>query len=710
MRPHDLSRPAALFLAGLCALGPLAASAQTPPSGGTGGTGMMGSFPPADAFTIQYWLTDQEGNFVRPLTEKYFKQFINKARCECGQKIGVRIRLKKTMAAYDTTKRLESFVGTQCSTAETALAGQFRRCAQFSSALVPTYQQGIDATFHPIWLTSGVTPNSPSRLPDMATTSGSCEAAAEGESGVWLCAPGMNSTPNCQADEFFIQGLQNINLPSKTGGISFDYLPPILPVKEITATPGDGAVVLSWKVDSSGDINGYRVLCEEAATGQPVPNKMPPRPDPLGIPTGTYFYTKSNLCPDGPFSTFMSAEDNPLGTTSDGVDSATDTDGNDTLGTTGGDDTAGDTDGPTECSNGIVEFDEECDLGNENSDEGECRTDCTLNRCGDGKVHTGVEECDDGNVVDNDGCTNACTSPGCGDGIINADDACDGGTDFNNIPGGPCTPDCQISPQCGQNAINCPQPCGDGVHDPNTEGCDSGPGLSNNSDCTLACQINVCGDGFVLSDPVMGVLEECDEGMANDDNGACTTDCLRNVCGDGLEWTGVEACDDMNKDDTDDCLSNCQKATCGDGVTQAGVEECDLGLNNSASASCDEDCKFTASQDMLNLDWKYVCSGHISFSTKSVRINGLENGKEYNFLLVPYDLMGNPKQLDVVVRATPVETYDLWEQCEEDGGICGASGYCNVSDDSSGGLALFTALAAFGIGGLGVANRRRNRA
>ena len=142
---------------------------------------------------------------------------------------------------------------------------------------------------------------------------------------------------------------------------------------------------------------------------------------------------------------------------------------------------------------------------------------------------------------------------------------------------------------------------------------------------------------------------------------------------------------------------------------QSGVEDCDLGQNNSDTASCNDECKLTASAGMLNLDWRYVCTGHISFSTKSVRINGLENGKEYNFLLVPYDLMGNPKQLNTIVRATPVETYDLWEQCEADGGICGASGYCNVSDDSNG-LALFTALAALGLGGLGVANRRRNRA
>ena len=36
--------------------------------------------------------------------------------------------------------------------------------------------------------------------------------------------------------------------------------------------------------------------------------------------------------------------------------------------------------------------------------------------CGDG-VLGGIEQCDDGNTVDADACTNACRLPRCGDGI-----------------------------------------------------------------------------------------------------------------------------------------------------------------------------------------------------------------------------------------------------------------------------------------------------
>ncbi|MEZ4440657.1 MAG: DUF4215 domain-containing protein [Polyangiaceae bacterium] len=39
---------------------------------------------------------------------------------------------------------------------------------------------------------------------------------------------------------------------------------------------------------------------------------------------------------------------------------------------------------------------------------GRCRTDCSLPRCGDGIVDPG-EICDDGNVVDGDGCGSAAT-------------------------------------------------------------------------------------------------------------------------------------------------------------------------------------------------------------------------------------------------------------------------------------------------------------
>ncbi|MGK0362023.1 MAG: cysteine-rich repeat protein, partial [Bradymonadia bacterium] len=61
------------------------------------------------------------------------------------------------------------------------------------------------------------------------------------------------------------------------------------------------------------------------------------------------------------------------------------------------------------CGNGVVEGGEECDDGNVVDGDG-CAADCTLNPiCGDGNVDAG-EECDDGNIDNGDGCDAECSS------------------------------------------------------------------------------------------------------------------------------------------------------------------------------------------------------------------------------------------------------------------------------------------------------------
>jgi cysteine-rich repeat protein len=68
------------------------------------------------------------------------------------------------------------------------------------------------------------------------------------------------------------------------------------------------------------------------------------------------------------------------------------------------------------CGDGITDtaHGEECDDGADNADTADhCRTTCLQPACGDGIVDTG-EECDDGNTVDDDGCSASCTSEGTG--------------------------------------------------------------------------------------------------------------------------------------------------------------------------------------------------------------------------------------------------------------------------------------------------------
>ncbi|MEZ4299901.1 MAG: DUF4215 domain-containing protein [Polyangiaceae bacterium] len=230
------------------------------------------------------------------------------------------------------------------------------------------------------------------------------------------------------------------------------------------------------------------------------------------------------------------------------------------------------------------------------------------------------EECDDGNLVDTDECTNACALPKCHDGIISevAGEECEDGEDADGPQDSPrvdsdgCTYDCKLN-VCGDKTLyegveecddgnvtntddcleNClAATCGDGfVHlttlvseDPASvlEECDDANDDSTDN-CTTACKKPVCGDGFV-QDP-----EQCDDG--NDiDNDGCPTNCKVPLCGDGFVDESTEECDDGNAIDTDACRNNCTAATCGDGVLQAGVEECDDG-NLVAGDFCSPTCK-----------------------------------------------------------------------------------------------------------------------
>lgn len=60
------------------------------------------------------------------------------------------------------------------------------------------------------------------------------------------------------------------------------------------------------------------------------------------------------------------------------------------------------------CGNCVVDAGEACDDGNVRGNDA-CKADCTLNVCGDGAVHGGVEVCDDGGLVPGDGCAADCT-------------------------------------------------------------------------------------------------------------------------------------------------------------------------------------------------------------------------------------------------------------------------------------------------------------
>lgn len=149
----------------------------------------------------------------------------------------------------------------------------------------------------------------------------------------------------------------------------------------------------------------------------------------------------------------------------------------------------------------------------------------------------------------------------------------------------------------------------------------------NEDECTIACKLASCGDGFVQPG------EECDEGMGNANNGACTLACTNAECGDGFVGPG-EACDGgmLNADDAA-CTSSCQAATCGDGLVWAGVEACDDG-NEILFDGCNPDCVLAGSPYGSEWEWEIPwptgadCNGMWGTSGSDVWIS-----QEYGVLL-----------------------------------------------------------------------------
>ena len=298
--------------------------------------------PTASDFVIWYYTTDEDGNRGRRMTSQDLQQFINQARCECGQKIEATIQLKRSSAggAYDL-QRIRTFAGTMCGVGQVGVGTQNRPCVLLEDQLPNYYTKTPSFFFEPIWLSTGIDGSSTSQTIGQAVPFGSCESG-QGEGGIWICVENGMQT-DCQVDEFIISGTTNMNAQGSTGstgttgsggtttsngGIKFDYDPPISYPTDFSASEGDGSVVLEWDFDSQPDVAGYRILCANA-DGSPVEGKGITPPDVEDQNRGTMYFTASNLCPDGPFG-----QGGGMGT--DGGGTGTGDGGSDTgLGTTG---------------------------------------------------------------------------------------------------------------------------------------------------------------------------------------------------------------------------------------------------------------------------------------------------------------------------------------------------------------------------------------
>ena len=211
---------------------------------------------------------------------------------------------------------------------------------------------------------------------------------------------------------------------------------------------------------------------------------------------------------------------------------------------------------------------EECDDGDQINNNG-CNNSCELPRCGNGTTDQG-EDCDDGNTTSGDGCSSTCKFEGCGDGLVGGAEECDGDGLGHGGETADCNADCTLA-RCGDAKVNATA----------GEQCDAGTGLNaDDRDCTAACKLSVCGDGLHNS---VGPnrTEQCD-GDGNG-NGGETADCNLNCtiarCGDNiLNPTRGEQCDDGNTNPGDGCSPMCLFEGCGNGVCNPG-EQCDGALD-----------------------------------------------------------------------------------------------------------------------------------
>src|SRR5205085_8832709 len=102
--------------------------------------------------------------------------------------------------------------------------------------------------------------------------------------------------------------------------------------------------------------------------------------------------------------------------------------------------------------------------------------------CGDGAVNAPGEQCDDGNLTLEDGCSDNCIPEYCGDGVTQPamGEQCDEGEALNGSPGH-CRANC-VSPFCGDGVVDPWEEC-----EGSADGCDP-------TSCTICGNGNVSGN------------------------------------------------------------------------------------------------------------------------------------------------------------------------------------------------------------------------
>jgi cysteine-rich repeat protein len=191
--------------------------------------------------------------------------------------------------------------------------------------------------------------------------------------------------------------------------------------------------------------------------------------------------------------------------------------------------------------------------------------------CGNHIFESAFEQCDDGNLLNGDGCDSLCHIEVCGNGLIQSPEQCD---DNNAAAGDGCSATCQIETgwECSGIPSVCHFSCGDTTID-SGEQCDDG-NLVNGDGCDNECYTEVCGNGRIQSGEV------CDDGNAVSGDG-CSTLCAVEP---GFVCHGAPSCCSLCGDNTIQCAEQCDNGKQCTNRTNCTVDGQCLGIGDGVCA------------------------------------------------------------------------------------------------------------------------------
>jgi cysteine-rich repeat protein len=249
---------------------------------------------------------------------------------------------------------------------------------------------------------------------------------------------------------------------------------------------------------------------------------------------------------------------------------------------------------PAACGDNIVQMGEACDDGNVVATDA-CTDTCAAAKCGDKIVWAGKETCDDG--VQTALCDADCTAPACGDGVLNTlvAEECD---DANLVNNDGCSATCKVELACKNGGVlQSSSPDKKMIVCYNNQLCEQDFGTMcptgwalcstvqfNNRNAawnynpakTVFGAIRCRGGGGAGHVGISGLLsndagDNCTYGSSkpqcvapygcNEKDYYAICCAATPTCGDGKVDAPEEECDDGNKSDDDQCFSNCMTRT-----------------------------------------------------------------------------------------------------------------------------------------------------